>query len=63
MSGTYVNVVKIKLTGHMCVYKVELRTDCNYVSHIRANVFKLRKKQDSLSYVLVYIDVAKIKAK
>ena len=28
----------------MCVNKVELGMDCNYVSHIRANVLKLRKK-------------------
>jgi len=30
--------------SHMFVYKVELRTDRKYMSHIRANVFKLRKK-------------------
>jgi len=47
----------------MCVYKVELRTGCNSVSHVRANVIKLRKKWDSVTYVLVYVYVAKIQTK
>jgi hypothetical protein len=47
----------------MYVYKVELRTNCNYVSHIYVAVVELRTNWDSASYVLVYVFVAKRRTK